>query len=82
MKSQSLELLNKVQALLVEFANREGINLQAEFGTVEKFKTFVISLTIKKLTDMGVEVKDAYDMVLGEGQYDQLISTVWNGGSN
>jgi len=78
MESQSLELLNNVQSLLVEFANKEGINLQADFGTVEEFKKFVISLTFKMLTDIGVEVKDAYDMVFGEGRYETMVNQIWN----
>jgi hypothetical protein len=78
MPNQSLELLNKVQSLLIEFANQEGISLQDEFASVEDFKKFVIGFTFKILTDKGVSTKDAYDMVAGDGAYDTLAERVWN----
>jgi len=43
------QLLNEVQKLLINFANENNISLHAEFGTVEKFKQFVIAFTIKPL---------------------------------
>ena len=78
MTSQSLTLLNGVKDLLVKFANENNINLQAEFGSVDEFKKFTIAFTFKQLVDLGVEVKDAYDMVLGTGEYDALVEKVWN----
>jgi hypothetical protein len=78
MKSQSLELLNGVKDLLVQFASENNINLRDEFETVDEFKKFTIALTFKQLVALGVEVKDAYDMVLGAGQYDELVEKVWN----
>ncbi len=78
MTSKSLELLNGVKDLLVKFANESGINLQDESGSVEEFKKFTIAFTFKQLTDMGVAVNEAWDLVLGEGQYDALVDRVWN----
>ena len=39
------EVLNEVKNLLVDIANREGINLQKEFETPWKFKEFIIAIT-------------------------------------
>lgn len=76
----SLKLLNEVQTHMIDFANREGIDLQKSFGSVEEFKKFVIAFTIKSLLDLGVEMKDAYDMVMGSGKYDELVEKIWNAG--
>ena len=78
MTSKSLELLNAVQKLLVSFATESGIDLRAEFGTVEAFKKFVIAFTFKQLVELGVAVNEAYDMVLGDGSYDDLAAKVWD----
>jgi len=74
---ESLALLNEVKDLFIEFANKSNIDLQERFGTVEKFRKFLIAFTFMQLTEMGVEVKDAYDIVMGCGQYDALIEKVW-----
>jgi hypothetical protein len=71
------QLLNEVQKLLINFANENNISLHAEFGTVEKFKQFVIAFTIKSLTDIGVEIAKAYDIVMGDGAYNRLADEVW-----
>lgn len=73
-----MDILKKMQRLLVDFANKEGINLQDEFGTVEAFKKFVIALTFKALTDSGIETGEAYDMIFGNGQYEELAEKTWN----
>lgn len=70
-------VLNKLQQIIIDSANAKGISLQAEFGSVEKFKQFVISLAIKSLVDAGVELKDAFDFILGAGEYDALAERVW-----
>lgn len=71
------ELLNEVQKLLIDFANKNNISLHAEFGTVEKFKQFVIAFTIKSLTDNGVEVAKAYDIVMGDGSFTALADEIF-----
>lgn len=76
----SLKLLNEIQSFMIEFANREGIELQKSFKTVGEFKTFVIAFTIKSLLDLGVEMQDAYDMVMGSGKYEELVEKLWNSG--
>ena len=68
----SLELLNKVQAFLVDQANAKGINLAADFATPEDFKQFVIGFAFKGLRDAGATVKEAYDAVMGDGAYSEL----------
>lgn len=75
----NLELLNKIQVMLIEFANKNGISLQAEFGTVEKFKQFVMAFTVKAIVDIcGMAVNQAWDIVFGSGSYEQLAESVWN----
>ena len=73
----SLQLLNGVQKFMINFANDKGISLQDEFGTVEAFKKFVIGFTFKTLVDMGVETKQAYDLVFGSGEYEALATKIW-----
>jgi hypothetical protein len=67
------DLLNGIQSIIIDFANREGINLADEFATVQDFKQFVIALTFKQLTDMGIEVEKAFDMTLGDGQFQAMF---------
>lgn len=71
------KLLNEVQKLLVAFANEQGISLREEFGTVEEFNKFVISFTFKALVDAGLEIRKAYDAVMGNGAYEKLANDVW-----
>jgi hypothetical protein len=77
MQTKSLTLLNAVQKLLVDFANDQQISLAAEFGTVDNFKRFVIAFTFKQLTELGIETREAYDLVFGDGSYDRLAEDVW-----
>lgn len=70
-------LLNEVQKRMVDFANSNSISLHDEFGTVEKFKTFVVAFTIKMMVDIGIEISKAYDIVMGDGAYTQLANDVW-----
>ena len=74
----SIQLLNDVQRFLVDFANREGINLADDFETVGDFKQFVIGLTIKTLVDIGLSVSEAYDTAMGDGAYNALAERIWN----
>ena len=75
---KSLDLVNEVRELIVVFANKNEINLQAEFGTREKFQEFVMAFTFKQLVDHGVEVPQAFDAVFGDGRYIELVHSVWN----
>ena len=77
MTNQSLELLNGIQKFLLDFANANQIDLRKEFGSVEEFKKFVIALAFDQLVKLGVPVKDAFDMVLGDGEYDKLVEKAW-----
>ena len=77
MKSQSLELLNGIQKLLLDFANANQIDLRKEFGSVEEFKKFVIAVAFDEMVKLGVPVKDAFDMVLGEGEFDKLAEKLF-----
>jgi hypothetical protein len=71
------ELLNAVQAMLIEFANSNNISLRDEFKSVDQFKQFVIALTVKSLTDNGIETSKAFDIVFGDGSFEQLANDVW-----
>jgi hypothetical protein len=68
----SLELLNKVQAFLIDQANAKGINLAADFDGPEDFKKFVIGFAFKSLRDAGATVEEAYNAVMGDGAYSDL----------
>jgi hypothetical protein len=74
----NLQALNAVKNKIVKFANEKGIDLQAEFGTPDKFKNFVISLCLKTLIDAGATPQEALDAVLGEGTYESILTEVWN----
>ena len=72
------ELLNKVQSTLVAFASEKGINLQAEFGTVEKFRQFVIAFTLRFLVDAGLNAQEAFNAVMGANAFQSLAESVWS----
>ena len=71
------KVISLVQASVIETAKIKGINIQDEFGTVDKFKNYILSFTIKTLVDFGIEVKVAFDMVLGEGKHRELADRIW-----
>lgn len=71
------ELLNAIKNLLVKFANENNIILAHEFGTPAKFKEFVIAFTFKQLKELGVDTKDAFDMLMGDGAFDEMANSVW-----
>ena len=77
-KVDGKDLLNKMQAKMIEFANASGINLEAEFGSVEKWKEFVIAFTFKNLTEVGLSVEEAYNLIFGDGEYEKLFELTWN----
>ncbi len=71
-----MEVLNKAKKFMVEFANKNGIDLQKEFGTVESFNQFVIAFSMKTMVDSGVKVEVAYDTCFGNGAYNELANRV------
>ena len=74
----NLKLLNEVQSKIIEVANQNGTSLKAEFGTVEEFKKFVVSFTIRAFMEIGgLTVNQAYDVVMGDGAYNELANSVW-----
>lgn len=73
----NIELLNKVQRLLIDQASAAGINLADEFANADEFKKFVIGAAFKGLRDAGASTKDAYDAVMGAGAYDALAGEVF-----
>jgi len=75
---KKLELLNKFQTVVIAYANDNNISLQAEFGSVEKFKDFVVALLFKMLIDMGKSTAEAYDLIFGDGEFNKLADDVWN----
>lgn len=72
------DLLNRVQRLLIDHANAKGISLDAEFGTVDRFKEFVIAFTFRILTDAGMSTEAAFDAIFGGGAYVDLAERTWN----
>lgn len=78
MTSQRINKLNVVKNVIINFANENNIDLQAEFGTTETFKYWVMGLCFKTLVDGGVATSEAFDAVFGDGRYDELVENVWN----
>ena len=72
-----IELLNSVQAMVIAFANKNGISLQDQFGSAEAFKKFVVALTFKQLVEGGLEVSKAYDAVFGNNAFEALFEKTW-----
>jgi len=78
MKSKELQLLDAVKDMLIEFANKEGISLEHEFGSRDKFAQFVIGFTIRNLVEVcNMTISEAYNAVMGEDAYQQLAESVW-----
>jgi hypothetical protein len=72
------ELLKKTQSAIIAVANKNGIDLKAQFGTKEKFGDFVVFATIQALMDQGgFAFRDAYDAVMGSGEFQRLSDAVW-----
>jgi hypothetical protein len=71
-----LELLNEVQSMIIDQANKAGIKLSDSFATVEDFKQFVIAFAFRGMRDAGADVPTAFDSVLGHGEYDALFDRV------
>ena len=78
----NIELLNKVNSYLVDQATANGVDLQTEFGTVDNWKKFVMSLTFKTLRELNVATDVAFDLVFGNGQYEDLVNSVWEAAQN
>lgn len=77
-KAMNTELLNKVKDMVIGIANKSGRRLQDDFGTPEKFKDFIVSLTIKGLVDhCGMEIDAAFDIVMGDGEFKRLCDDCW-----
>ena len=76
--SLNTEVLNKVQRLLIDFANEKGISLHDSFKTVDEFKQFVIALCIKTLVDAGISVQNAMNFIMGDGTYEEIAEKTWN----
>ena len=76
--SLNTDVLNKVQRLLIDFANEKGISLQDEFKTVDEFKKFVIAFCVKQLVDAGFTVQNAMNFILGDGTYEAILEKAWN----
>jgi len=75
--TKSTAILNAVQSHVIGYANAKGISLADEFASVQEFKQFIMALTFKTATDIGLTVKEAFDLVAGDNAYDNLVSSVW-----
>ena len=59
------EKLNQIARLLEE-------------NGIKPTKEMVISIAIKTLVDAGYSVHDAYDSILGEGEYEKMVSSIYS----
>ena len=72
------EIFNFLKDEVVSNANKNGVDLQKEFGTQEKFKAFLLSQSIKlTMETMKIELKVAYELICGEGSYNELVASVY-----
>jgi len=75
--SKSLQVLNAAKDFIVKDATARGVNLEDEFGTPDKFKEFVFAMTFKALKDGGLSTQEAFDVVAGEGAFEDMANKVW-----
>lgn len=68
----NIQLLNGIQSIIIDFANREGIALSDHFATVADFKGFVVAFAFKQFREMGIEIDKAFDMTLGDGAFQEM----------
>ena len=79
-QSIGLQILNAIQTKIVEDCNERGINLNKEFESVDAFKNWVISFTIKSVQDVtGFSFQESFDLVMGSGKFEQLAKSIWTG---
>ena len=75
--SNSLKLLNAVREYIVNFATENNIVLANEFKSRGDFQKFVVAISIKTLVDAGFDLAEAFNLVMGEGAYQDLAAKVW-----
>lgn len=68
-----LDTLNTVQQMVIDFANKNGIDLGSQFESVEAFKDFIVAMTFTELVKAGATPEQALDMVCGEGAFNGLL---------
>ena len=74
----NVELIQAIQGKLIDIATENGIDLADEFKTRKAWKDFVLSFTVKAVMDvMQWDVRKAYDVVLGNGKFQELADGVW-----
>ena len=70
----NLELINKMNDLLIGQANKDGVELSEIFNSNEDLNNFLISKAIKYAMNHGKSLEEAYDFVLGDGAYKGIAS--------
>lgn len=75
--TKGTQLLKQAQKIIIDFANANGISLQDEFGTPERFRQYVISYTTKTLIDRGMTIEAALDLLCGDGTYQRICDECW-----
>jgi hypothetical protein len=74
----NLELLTSLKRFLVDYATEQGICLNEQFGTMQKFDVYVFAIAVKGLMDQGMSCKEATNAMLGDGAYDRLAGQLWD----
>lgn len=73
------ELLNAISKKIIEMANEGNILLSDHFESRDAFAQFVIGFTITSIVKhCGMSVREAYDIVMGEGAYKKLSDSIWD----
>ena len=65
----NIELLNAV----AEFLSESGVQLKNDDAT----RSAIIGLCINMLVKSGVEMENAFDTIVGNGQFRKLADSVW-----
>jgi|APGre2960657404_1045060.scaffolds.fasta_scaffold78480_3 hypothetical protein len=76
--SHNREITKFVAASIVELCQDKGIDMAKQFPTRKAFTDFVFGLSIKMVQQaLECEFKVAYDVVMGDGQFDALAKSVY-----
>lgn len=74
------DFLDEIQAMLVNWASDNNVDLRSSFEDEDQFKMFVLAIAISRILMMehGVDLRQAFDTALGEGEYEKLASKISN----
>ena len=78
MMSHNQQITKLVASSVIEMCKANGTDVAKEFGTREAFTKFVFSASIKMVQQIiGCPINEAYDVVMGEGQFEAFANQAY-----